>query len=157
MGLAPRRYMDFSLSLLSLWPLPVSQLLEAMNHDERLDVLIETIELLVPIAKAIPALGQTVEGALEAAIKVIKFAKVNLRGCLSRPSLWYARILSQSVDTNKESTRELASEAARWTEALVKALTAAPPVMLPDLIAHVEEMTKCVLCILPSMPGLTDG
>jgi hypothetical protein len=58
-----------------------------MNRDDALDVLIETLELLVPIAKAVPALGQTVEGALEAAIKVIKFAKVSLRGCLSRPSL----------------------------------------------------------------------
>jgi hypothetical protein len=57
-----------------------------MNRDDALDVLIETLELLVPIAKAVPALGQTVEGALEAAIKVIKFAKVSLRSCLSRLS-----------------------------------------------------------------------
>jgi hypothetical protein len=58
-----------------------------MNRDEGLDILIETLELLVPIAKAVPALGSTIEGALEAAIKVIKFAKVSLRSCLSRLSL----------------------------------------------------------------------
>jgi hypothetical protein len=60
------------------------------------------------------------------------------------------------VHTNKESTRELAAEAARWTEALVQALTAAPPAMLPILKAHVEEMTKYVLCVLMFMPRLTD-
>jgi hypothetical protein len=58
-----------------------------MNRDDALDVFIEALELLVPIAKAIPALGPTVEGALEAAIKVIKFAKVSLYDCLSRLSL----------------------------------------------------------------------
>jgi hypothetical protein len=58
-----------------------------MNRDERLDILIESLELLVPIAKAVPALGSMIEGALEAAIKVIKFAKVSLRSCLSHLSL----------------------------------------------------------------------
>jgi hypothetical protein len=58
-----------------------------MDRDDALDVFIEALELLVPIVKAIPALGQTVEGALEAAIKVIKFAKVRIRGCLSWLSL----------------------------------------------------------------------
>jgi hypothetical protein len=47
-----------------------------MNRSNVLDILVETLELLVPIAKAVPALGQTVEGALEAAIKVIKFSQV---------------------------------------------------------------------------------
>jgi hypothetical protein len=47
-----------------------------MNRDDALDTLVETLELLVPIAKAVPALGSTIEGVLEAAIKVIKFAQV---------------------------------------------------------------------------------
>jgi hypothetical protein len=50
----------------------------------------------------------------------------------------------QSIGTNKENTRELAAEAARWTEALVKALTAAPTAQLSLLQEHVEDMTKYV-------------
>jgi hypothetical protein len=53
-------------------------------------------------------------------------------------------MILQSVNINKENTRELAAEAARWTEALVKALAAAPPAHLPILQGHIEEMTKCV-------------
>jgi hypothetical protein len=61
------------------------------------------------------------------------------------------------VHTNKESTRELAAEAARWTHTLVKALTAAPPALLPILQGQVEEMTKCVLLLFVSTLELTDG
>jgi hypothetical protein len=62
------------------------------------------------------------------------------------------------VHTNKEGTRELAAEAARWTHTLVKALTAAPPALLPILQGQVEEMTKCVLLLLDvSTLDLTDG
>jgi hypothetical protein len=43
-----------------------------------LDQVLETIELLVPLAKAIPVLGSTVEGSLEAVAKIIKYAQVRL-------------------------------------------------------------------------------
>jgi hypothetical protein len=61
------------------------------------------------------------------------------------------------VHTNKESTRELAAEAASWTQTLVKTLTAAPPALLPILQGQVEEMIKCVLLLLVSTLDLTDG
>jgi hypothetical protein len=56
--------------------LELAHTLGVMNRGDALDVFVETLELLVPIAKAVPALGQTVEGALEAAIRVIKLAQV---------------------------------------------------------------------------------
>jgi hypothetical protein len=37
---------------------------------------IKTLELLVPIAKAVPVLGAPVEGSLEAAVKILQFAQV---------------------------------------------------------------------------------
>jgi hypothetical protein len=129
-----------------------------MDRDTALDVLIETLELLVPIAKAVPALGTTVEGALEAAIKVVKFAQVrSVLHPLAQPTLYNELIFFQGVHTNKENTRELAAEAARWTEALVKALSAAPPALLPVLQGHVEEMTKCVQSLPFFISFLTDN
>jgi hypothetical protein len=80
---------------------------------------IQALELLTPVAKAVPVLGAPVEGSLEAAGKILKFAQV--RGLFCDPELRiYARI--QSVKTNKEQSRELAEQAARWTQALVNAL-----------------------------------
>jgi hypothetical protein len=37
---------------------------------------IKTLEILIPIAKAVPLLGSPVEGSLEAAIKILQFAQV---------------------------------------------------------------------------------
>jgi hypothetical protein len=37
---------------------------------------IKTLELLVPIAKAVPLLGSPVEGSLEAAVKILQLAQV---------------------------------------------------------------------------------
>jgi hypothetical protein len=41
-----------------------------------LEDLIKTLELLVPIAKAVPVLGAPVEGTLEAAVKILQLAQV---------------------------------------------------------------------------------
>jgi hypothetical protein len=41
-----------------------------------LEGLIQTLELLIPIAKAIPLLGSPVEGSLEAAVKIVQLAQV---------------------------------------------------------------------------------
>jgi hypothetical protein len=37
---------------------------------------IETLELLIPIARAVPVLGPPVEGSLEAAMKILQFTQV---------------------------------------------------------------------------------
>jgi hypothetical protein len=60
------------------------KLLHRMGRDETLDTFVETLELLVPIAKAVPILGSTVEGSLEAAIKVIQFTQVRQSPSLSK-------------------------------------------------------------------------
>jgi hypothetical protein len=44
--------------------------------------LIRGLEILVPIAKAVPVLGAPVEGSLEAAIKIMQYAEV--RALLAR-------------------------------------------------------------------------
>jgi hypothetical protein len=44
--------------------------------------LIRGLEILVPIAKAVPVLGTPVEGSLEAAIKILQYAEV--RALLAR-------------------------------------------------------------------------
>jgi hypothetical protein len=41
-----------------------------------LDEAMEILEVLVPIAKAVPILGAPVEGSLEALSKILKFAQV---------------------------------------------------------------------------------
>jgi hypothetical protein len=41
-----------------------------------LEDLIKTLELLVPIAKTVPVLGSPVEGSLDAAVKILRFAQV---------------------------------------------------------------------------------
>jgi hypothetical protein len=84
-----------------------------------LESWIQALELLTPVAKAVPVLGAPVEGSLEAAVKILKFAQV--RGlCDDFARRIYAWI--QGAKTNKEQSKELAEQAARWTQALVNAL-----------------------------------
>jgi hypothetical protein len=40
-------------------------------------VLIDGLEVLVPVAKAVPVLGAPVEGALEAVKQILKYAEVS--------------------------------------------------------------------------------
>jgi hypothetical protein len=40
-------------------------------------LLIDGLEVLVPVAKAVPVLGAPVEGALEAVKKILKYAEVS--------------------------------------------------------------------------------
>jgi hypothetical protein len=47
-----------------------------MERAELLDSLVETLELLAPIGKTLPVVGNAVEGSLEATVKIIKFAQV---------------------------------------------------------------------------------
>jgi hypothetical protein len=47
-----------------------------MGRDETLDAFVETLKVLVPIAKAVPLLGSSVEGSLEAAITIIESSQV---------------------------------------------------------------------------------
>jgi hypothetical protein len=49
------------------------------------------------------------------------------------------------VRKNKKDSKELAREAARWTQAFVTALSKAPPAQLPELQNNIEEITRCVL------------
>jgi hypothetical protein len=44
-----------------------------------LDQAISALDILVPIAEAIPVLGTSVKGAIEAASKILKYAKVRGR------------------------------------------------------------------------------
>jgi hypothetical protein len=106
---------------------------------------IKTLELLVPIAKAVPVLGAPVEGSLEAAVKILQFAQARrIRDSQATMCLQ----LTQAVKTNKEKTKDLAEQAARWTQALANALdgvktdTAKLERMRPD----VAPIRECVLC-----------
>jgi hypothetical protein len=56
---------------------PNNCFVHTMGRDESLDALVEILKSLVPIAKAVPILGPTVEGSLEAAIRVIEFTQVS--------------------------------------------------------------------------------
>jgi hypothetical protein len=47
-----------------------------MGRDDTLDAFVETLKVLVPIAKAVPLLGPCVEGSLEAAITIIESSQV---------------------------------------------------------------------------------
>jgi hypothetical protein len=51
----------------------------------------------------------------------------------------------QAVRKNKQDSRELALNAARWTEALVNALSKASAAQLPELKHNVEEILRCVI------------
>jgi hypothetical protein len=53
-----------------------NRFVHTMGRDESLDALVEILKGLVPIAKAVPILGPTVEGSLEATIQVIEFTQV---------------------------------------------------------------------------------
>jgi hypothetical protein len=54
----------------------IANAFEAMNRDDKLDALVSVLELLIPFAQAVPTLGSSIEGALQAAIKVITLAQV---------------------------------------------------------------------------------
>jgi hypothetical protein len=61
---------------------------------------IKTLELLIPIAKAVPVLGSPVEGSLEAAVKILRFAQVRR-----------LRRLHENLDLRSHSGREDEQEA----------------------------------------------
>jgi hypothetical protein len=70
-----------------------------------LESWINTLELLLPIAKAVPVLGSPVEGSLEAAVKILQFAQAR------RPQESPATTCSQSYAGSEDEQR--ADEGAR--------------------------------------------
>jgi hypothetical protein len=44
----------------------------------KLELAISTLDVLIPIAKAVPVLGSRVEGSLEVAKKILEYAQVRL-------------------------------------------------------------------------------
>jgi hypothetical protein len=114
-----------------------------------LDQVLETIELLVPLAKAIPVLGSTVEGSLEAVAKIIKYAQVRLPCKTTR--VHGVDESYQDVKRNKSESRDLAEEAARWIQTLVNELQQvdadkllAVQVTVDELYRYAADMSLCV-------------
>jgi hypothetical protein len=73
-----------------------------MGRDEKLESFVETLKLLVAVAKAVPILGPCVEGSLEAAITVIEYTQV--RGLSS----WSRALLKQLRTGRAEKQTRLA-------------------------------------------------
>jgi hypothetical protein len=48
-----------------------------MSVNVNIGILIDGLEVLVPVAKAVPVLGAPVEGALEAVKQILKYAEVS--------------------------------------------------------------------------------
>jgi uncharacterized protein (UPF0210 family) len=108
-----------------------------------LEDLIKTLELLVPIAKAVPVLGSPVEGSLETAVKILRFAQV--RRLDTRQVSMRLRWI-QDVKTNKEEVQKLAQQAAQWTEELAHAIddVKTDTVELERLRPDVTPIRECV-------------
>jgi hypothetical protein len=109
-----------------------------------LDVAITILETLTPIAKAIPVLGAPVEGSLEAAGKILKFAQVSR---VSQCVVPVPHGVAQEVRTNKSQTKELAEDATRWLQTLVNSLNDAKSdrAELTRMAPYTDEMFRCVL------------
>jgi hypothetical protein len=116
-----------------------------MSRAALLDSFVETLELLAPIGKTLPVVGNSVEGSLEAAVKVIKFAQVCMHDARYATPSHSSLSFCENVRKNREKTLELAAETSRWMKSLVEALKTAPPAQLPALQANVQEIRKSVI------------
>jgi hypothetical protein len=112
-----------------------------------LEEAISILAILTPIAKAVPVLGSPVEGSLEALTRLLELAKAR-RLVLDLVSSIGCITFRQGVKTNKEKTKELAVQATRWLDTIVKILKElelkVDPSELEGLRPNMEEIFKCV-------------
>jgi hypothetical protein len=117
------------------------------DHIMALEEALEILEVLVPIAKAVPILGVPVEGSLEALSKILKFAQV--RHLFADLISLDFSLSTQMVKSNKTQTTELAVQAARWLNTVISALDEpklkANHAELAGLRPNMEEVLKCVV------------
>jgi hypothetical protein len=112
-----------------------------------LEEAIAILEVLVPIAKAIPVLGAPVEGSLEALGMILQFVRVRhlVANIFDLSSIL---TLPQSVESNKAKTEELAVQVARWLNTVVDVLKelelGANHLELEGLRPNMDEILKCV-------------
>jgi hypothetical protein len=103
-------------------------------------LLIDGLEVLVPVAKAVPVLGTPVEGALEAVKKILKYAEVST----SDPQAESARCITavQQVKSNKDETLALAKYIGEITPKLFLALQSLDDV--DSMKSTIEDFVECV-------------
>jgi hypothetical protein len=114
--------------------------------DKTVEPTISTLELLAPMAKAIPALGSTVEGAVESVKVILKYAQVST----SRDIIYESNSgnIVQSVRQNKAAAKQLAEDAKTWITEIVESLNSfdADPIQLKGLEDEVDVLTRYVNC-----------
>jgi hypothetical protein len=105
-------------------------------------LLIDGLEVLVPVAKAVPVLGAPVEGALEAVKKILKYAEVST----SDPQAEGARCITtvQQVKSNKDETLALAKYIGEITPKLFLALQSLDDV--DSMKSSIDDFVRCVPC-----------
>jgi hypothetical protein len=114
--------------------------------DNTVEPTIATLELVAPIAKAIPALGSTVEGAVESAKVILKYAQVSISSDIADESNSGNTV--QGVRQNKAAAKQLAEDAKAWVTEIVNNLNSfeTDPIQLDGLRDEVNVITKYVTC-----------
>jgi hypothetical protein len=103
-------------------------------------LLIDGLEVLVPVAKAVPVMGAPFEGALEAAKQILKYAEVST----SDQQAEGARCITvlQQVKSNKEESLALAKYIGETTPKLFLALQSLDDV--DSMKSSIEDFVKYV-------------
>jgi hypothetical protein len=118
----------------------------------KLELAISTLDVLIPIAKAVPVLGSRVEGSLEVAKKILEYAQVRLSWA-TISIYWFSHLRfprTQGVQKNKKDTIELALEATSWAKDIANAAKGSEEdvLKLRSLEADVKSFFEYVLCHL---------
>jgi hypothetical protein len=105
-------------------------------------LLIDGLEVLVPVAKAVPVLGAPIEGALEAVKKILKYAEVSTFDKQTESNRCITA--TQEVKSNKDETLALAKYIGEITPKLFLALQSLDDV--DSIKLSIEDFVRCVLC-----------
>jgi hypothetical protein len=103
-------------------------------------LLIDNLEVLVPMAKAVPVLGAPVKGALEAVKQVLKYAEVSTSDQQTESVQCKTRV--QQATSNKDDSLELAKYIGEITPKLFLALLSLDDV--DSMKSSIEDFVKCV-------------
>jgi hypothetical protein len=103
-------------------------------------LLIDGLEVLVPVAKAVPVLGAPVEGALEAVKKILKYAEVSTSDQHAESGRCITVV--QQVKSNKDDSLALAKNIGEITPKLFLALQSLDDV--DSMKSSIEDFVKCV-------------
>jgi hypothetical protein len=103
-------------------------------------LLIDGLEVLVPVAKAVPVMGAPFEGALEAAKQILKYAEVSTSDQQAESARCITMI--QQVKSNKEESLLLAKYIGETTPKLFLALQSLDDI--DSMKTSIEDFVKCV-------------